>query len=121
MNNQSNDKNMTTQNNNLLESTILNIKLITRLMGDQRVSWFLKLLPIGSLAYLVAPLDFIPGGMVTLIGAADDAAVMWFGLKLFLDLCPADVVDEHIAQITGVSPVRDEEDVVEAEVVDLDD
>ncbi len=121
MDNQSDNKKMTSPDSNLIENTIVNIKLITRLMGDARVSWLLKLLPIGSLVYLVSPIDLVPGGMMTLIGAADDAAVMWFGLKLFLDLCPADVVDEHLSQITGRSFNTDNEDVVEAEVVDLDD
>jgi len=121
MDNQSDNKKVTSPNSNLLESTILNAKLVMRLMSDSRVSWLLKLLPIGSLAYLVAPIDLVPGGVMTLIGAADDAAVMWFGLKLFLDLCPADVVDEHVAQITGRSFSADDGDVVEAEVVDLDE
>ena len=46
---------------------------------------------------------------------------MWFGFTLFLELCPADVVDEHLAQLTGQSLSSIQGDIVDAEVVDLDD
>ena len=120
--NQFNSKKVTTsEDSNFLKSMILNIKLITRLLGDNRVNGLIKLLPIGSLIYLISPIDFIPGGMMTVIGAADDVAVMWFGLRLFIELCPADVVDEHLAQITGQVTSTEDGDIIEAEVVDLED
>ena len=64
-------------------------RLIIRLMGDKRVSPFLKLLPLGTLVYLVVPTDLIP------IVPLDDAAVIWLGTYLFVELCPPDVVAEH--------------------------
>jgi hypothetical protein len=63
-------------------------KLIIRLMGDNRVSPLLKLIPIGTIAYLIFPLD-IPGPI-------DDAAVIWLGLYLFVEMCPPDIVEEHL-------------------------
>ena len=63
------------------------IKLIIRLMGDRRVNPFLKLLPVGALAYLVIP-DIA-------IGPIDDALVIWLGTYLFVELCPQAIVDEH--------------------------
>ncbi len=107
-------KKMTAVDGNILKDMILRVKLITRLMGDSRVSGMIKLLPWGSLAYLLLPFDFIPGGMLTVIGAADDVAVMWFGFSLFLELCPDDVVNEHIAELKGESY----DDIVDAEIIE---
>ena len=117
---QYNSKKITTVDGNFLKDMILRVKLISRLMGDSRVSGLTKLLPWGSLAYLLLPIDLIPGGLMTMIGAADDVAVMWFGFTLFLELCPADVVDEHLTQLTGKVPSSQEGEVVDGEVIDLD-
>ncbi len=67
------------------------IKLIFRLMGDTRVSPFLKLLPIGSALYFIIP-DLA-------IGPLDDVAVIWLGTYLFIELCPPDIVEEHRAAL----------------------
>lgn len=69
-------------------------KLILRLLGDRRVNVLLKLLPIGSLVYLVMP-DLAPGPI-------DDAAVIWLGAYLFVELCPPNVVQEHLRALTSV-------------------
>ncbi len=101
----------------------LRIKLISRLMGDKRVSPFLKLVPVGTLVYLVVP-DLIPF-------VVDDAAVIGLGMTLFVELCPQYVVDEHMRALrasnpppggskTNVPPHR-EEDVLEGEFRDADD
>ena len=116
-----NSKKITTVDGNFIKDMVLRFKLITRLMGDRRVSGLTKLLPWGSLAYLLLPFDFIPGGLMTGIGAADDVAIMWFGFTLFLELCPTDVVDEHIIALTGQSVSSTDGDIVDAEIVDLDD
>jgi hypothetical protein len=56
----------------------------------------------------------IPG-----IDALDDAAVLWFGSSLFVDLCPVDVVNEHMQELT--SNVSDDSgDIVDAETTDVD-
>jgi len=94
------------------QDLLLRIKLILRLMGDGRVSPFLKLIPIGALVYLVSPLDLA-------IGPIDDAAVVWLGLYLFQELCPPDVVQEHMIALGGALPEKQqpipEEDIIEAE------
>ena len=66
----------------------LRARLILRLMLDKRVSPWLKLLPVGSLIYLVNPID-IPGPF-------DDIAVVSLGLYLFVDLCPQGSLIERI-------------------------
>ena len=89
-------------------------KLIFRLMGDKRVSPLVKLLPIGSLIYFIVPVDL-------LIGPIDDAMVIWLGTKLFVELCPPEVVKEHRDELTGVvtsdwrDPVADQDEIVDAE------
>jgi uncharacterized membrane protein YkvA (DUF1232 family) len=45
----------------MFRQAITRIKLITRLMGDRRVSPWIKLIPIGAVVYLVSPIDLIMG------------------------------------------------------------
>lgn len=89
-------------------------RLIARLMTDSRVNPILKILPVGTLVYLVSP-DLIPF-------VVDDALIMWMGTYLFIELCPPAVVAEHRAnleQLTqGQKPVPKEEDDPEGEIVD---
>lgn len=115
-----NSKKLQSVDGNMLKNLILRGKLVMRLLNDSRVSGLLKLLPIGSLIYLISPIDFIPGGMLNLIGAADDVAVVWFGVTLFIELCPPDVVDEHLAELTGRVVSTPEGDIVDGEVSELD-
>lgn len=72
----------------------LRIKLILRLIADRRVNPLLKLLPLGSLVYLVIP-DLIPGPL-------DDVAMIWLLAYLFIELCPPEVVQEHMRALTSV-------------------
>jgi uncharacterized membrane protein YkvA (DUF1232 family) len=68
----------------VLRDLVLRIKLILRLMGDKRINPLLKLLPLGSLVYLVWPVDLVPGVALPVVGALDDAAVLWLGAYLFV-------------------------------------
>jgi len=70
------------------------ISLIWRLMGDTRVSPWLKLIVPATLIYLVFPLDFLPDFLVG-AGQLDDLGVILFGLWLFLELAPKQVVREY--------------------------
>ena len=72
------------------------IRLVMRLMGDQRVPMLLKLIPIGTLLYFIIPVDL-------LLGPIDDAVVIGLGLYLFIELCPPDVVAEHRQAIKNVA------------------
>jgi len=63
---------------NFFQDLVLRVKLILRLMGDRRVSPLLKLLPLGSIAYVFVP-DLLPGPI-------DDAAMTWFLAYLFVSL-----------------------------------
>lgn len=72
---------------NFIQDILLQVRLIIRLIGDKRVSAWLKILPIASVAYWLLP-DLA-------IGPVDDVAVIWVGLTLFVEMCPRDVVEEH--------------------------
>ena len=113
MPNEYNSKKLQSVDTNMLKNIALRGKLILGLLNDTRVSFLHKLIPIGSLIYLISPIDFIPGMVAPVIGAADDIAIVWFGLTLFVELCPPDVVDEHLAALTG-------QEIVDGEVSELD-
>jgi hypothetical protein len=80
----------------LIPDLVLRAKLIMRLMGDSRVNPLIKLLPLGSLIYFIIP-DIAPGPI-------DDAAILWLGTYLFVELCPPHVVQEHLADLNSVLP-----------------
>jgi hypothetical protein len=111
---QNNRNPITTPKGGVFQDLAIRIKLILRLMGDSRVNPLVKILPIGALAYWIVP-DLAPGPI-------DDALVLWIGTSLFVELCPPDVVQEHMAALKTTSadlhepakPVNDEE-VVDAE------
>ena len=73
-------------------------RVFYRLMTDQRVSLLAKLVPPLGLMLLITPpaleLDFVP-----LIGEIDWILVGYLTLKIFIWLCPPDVVREHVAQV----------------------
>ena len=82
------------QDGGMLHELGLRAKLIVRLMRDPRVNPLLKLLPIGTLVYLIMP-DLA-------IGPIDDAVVIWLGSVLFVELCPPEIVKEHTDALHSV-------------------
>jgi uncharacterized membrane protein YkvA (DUF1232 family) len=117
---------LSTQNSGFFQDLVTRIKLVLRLMSDRRVNFFLKLLPIFSLVYLVSPVDLVPGLALPIIGALDDAAVLWIGLSLFMSLCPDDVVQEHLNALQNVIPgtwhetsEESESEIIEVEPRDM--
>ena len=111
---------LSTQNSGFFRDLVMRIKLVLRLMSDRRVNFFLKLLPIASLVYLVSPVDLVPGLALPIIGALDDAAVLWIGLSLFMSLCPDDVVQEHLNSLQNVIPGTWRETSEESEIVEVE-
>ena len=102
-----------------IHKLILQGRLILSLIGDKRVSFLLKLLPIGALIYLVSPVDLLPGVVFPGIGALDDAAVIWLGATLFVNLCPPEIVEEHMRALQkgAAQPATDEVIDVEAQEI----
>ena len=104
----------------VMRDLVLRFKLIVRLMGDSRVNAFVKLLPLASLAYLIWPIDLI--SVVPGVSALDDLALVSLGAYMFIELCPSDVVEEHMQQLTSnMDIVSSSDEIVDAEAVDMDD
>lgn len=100
-----------TPSGGFLHELALRIKLILRLMGDSRVNPLLKLLPVASVLYIINPID-VPGPL-------DDAAVVGLGMYLFMELCPPEVVQEHLEKLRNVDldsgAGKGEDEIVDAE------
>ncbi len=104
----------------MLRDLVKRLKLIARLMGDRRVNFFLKTLPVASVAYLIFPFDLAPGIAFPVIGALDDAAILWIGSTLFVELCPPNVVKEHMQELDSNLDDSSSGEVVDAEATDMD-
>ena len=101
-----------------MRSFVQRLKLIGRLMADSRVNIFIKVLPLASLGYLILPADLIP--VVPFISALDDVAILWIGSTLFVELCPDDVVKEHMQALES-NLTDTSEEVVDVEPTDVND
>jgi uncharacterized membrane protein YkvA (DUF1232 family) len=108
-----------------LKDLTLRAKLIFRLIGDKRVSPWVKLIPIAGLIYWLSPVDLIMG--IPGIDAIDDVAILWFAQYMFIELCPPDVVRELSKQLssnnTAVDEANQEDDgeIVDGEATDVTD
>ena len=114
-----NNRSVTSSSGGVFNEISNHFKLVFRLIRDSRVNPLLKLIPIATLAYLIIP-DLI-------IGPIDDAAIIGFGLFIFVELCPDDVVEEHRAALAGTIPGEwqdpqgyDEDNMVDAEFTEED-
>jgi uncharacterized membrane protein YkvA (DUF1232 family) len=105
-------------NNGMIHNLVLRTKLILRLLGDPRVSAWAKFIPIGSLIYVVSPIDLIMG--VPGLDALDDAAVIGLGYYFFIEMCPPDVVQEHLKALAAADQKSAKDDVVEGEATDVE-
>lgn len=102
----------------MVKEMVLRLKLILRLMGDSRVNFFVKLLPLASLAYLIWPLDLVSA--IPFVSALDDVAIAGIGVYLFMELCPPEVVREHMKLLTSnLDTGTSNEEIVDAETTDL--
>jgi hypothetical protein len=120
MSDKSNRKIMLPKSGGIFQELTLRIRLILKLIADRRVNPLLKILPIGSLIYLVVP-DIAPGPI-------DDAALIWLATYLFVELCPPDVVQQHLEALKATRKVMDsyqetsqpegQGEVIDGEIVD---
>jgi len=86
---------------------LLKIQLTVKLVSDPRVGFTLKLIPIFCLIYLIIPLDF-------LFGPVDDAVILYFGMDVFISMCPDVIVQEYISRLNDENYQADEE------IIDVD-
>jgi len=81
-----------------LADLIRQARLAWRLWRDPRVSLWLKAIIPASVCYVILPLDFLPDLFLGL-GQVDDLAVMILGVTLFIELCPPEIVREHMQNL----------------------
>lgn len=79
-------------------------RLFISLMGDRRVSLWLKTCAWCGLVYIFSPLDVSPD-FITGIGLLDDIIVALLIMQSFVELAPRAVVEAHCARL-GINPHR---------------
>lgn len=90
----------------LWAAIIKNIKLIWRLLNDRRVPPWTKMIVPATFLYLLSPIDILPD-LVPGLSQLDDIAVVLLGLKLFVEMCPEEIVRQHLDELASVaSPWR---------------
>jgi uncharacterized membrane protein YkvA (DUF1232 family) len=85
---------------NFLADLVRQVRLAWRLVLDPRVSLWVKAVLPASLIYVISPIDFIPD-VIPGLGQLDDLAVIVIGIKLFIDLCPPELVRQHLQNLLG--------------------
>ncbi len=122
-NNQDPRRNIVPRSSGFFQDLTNRFRLISRLLMDKRVSPLIKILPVATLAYVVIPADLLP------LNPIDDAFVIWIGTTLFVELCPPEIVQEHLrsfnswpvgTQNSSTSTPTPEGDVVDGEFFESD-
>lgn len=75
-------------------------KLYWRLFTDHRVPLYAKAVLLAGVLYVLIPIDFIPFILFPVLGAIDDLAVFLLAARAFISLCPPDVVQERVKEIS---------------------
>ncbi|MFN3651636.1 MAG: YkvA family protein [Armatimonadota bacterium] len=75
-------------------------RLFLGLLRERRVSVGAKLILLGAIAYVISPFDFLPD-LMPLVGQVDDLALLTLAAQAFIQLCPLEVVREHVSRIDG--------------------
>jgi uncharacterized membrane protein YkvA (DUF1232 family) len=83
------------------------------------VPWLAKLVPPAALGYVIFPVDILPD-MILGLGQVDDLAILLLGVKLFIELCPTELVTEHLRALGAQLQEQQAEQVVEGEYEVID-
>lgn len=88
-----------TGNFGALERIWEQLRLAWLLFGDNRVSLWLKILPVLAITYVISPLDLLPALLFRLLGILDDIAIFGLAIVVFNSLSPEEAVVEHLRQL----------------------
>lgn len=94
-----------------LKKLYFEFRLTMRLLRDQRVPLWSKIIPVAAFAYVIMPFDFIPD-FILVIGQLDDLTVLYAAFRLFRQFSPPHVVEEHLNALVN-GGVQEPADVVE--------
>lgn len=103
------------------------LRIALYLLGDRKVPFLLKLLPVAAIAYVIWPFDPIPILGMTPI---DDAVAVWAGIHYLVELSPPHVVQHYrdllegkVTRVKGKTVVSDvdPEDVIDGEFRPVED
>jgi uncharacterized membrane protein YkvA (DUF1232 family) len=86
---------------NLLSEVVREARLTWYLLTDRRVSSWLKMIPLATLLYILSPIDLLFDPILGL-GQLDDLAALIVGVKLFIEMCPREIVKEHRAKMSSM-------------------
>ena len=78
----------------------LQARLVWRLLRDPVVPFYLKLIPAAAVLYLFMPLDLLPDALLGL-GQIDDLGLLLIGAKVFIEMVPDYLVEEHRLELEG--------------------
>ncbi len=77
------------------------VKLYWRLFKDRRVPLRAKAVLVAAVLYVLDPVDFLPDFLFPFIGTLDDLAVVVLAARWFISLCPPDVVQERVRELSN--------------------
>jgi uncharacterized membrane protein YkvA (DUF1232 family) len=60
-----------------------------------------KAILVVAVLYVLLPFDFIPELLNPMFGVVDDLGVIVVAARWFISLCPPDVVQERVREISG--------------------
>jgi uncharacterized membrane protein YkvA (DUF1232 family) len=104
----------------VLTEILRNAQLAWHLLIDRRVGLLLKLIIPGlMLGYLIFPVDLLPD-FIPVLGQLDDLAILALSIKIFIELCPKDVVREYRGEWTGTPPAGSSESIDNDETLDAE-
>ena len=75
-------------------------RLYWRLFTDRRVPLRAKAILIAAVLYILDPFDFVPDFLFPFFGMLHDLAVFVLAARWFIFLCPPDVVQERVREIS---------------------
>jgi uncharacterized membrane protein YkvA (DUF1232 family) len=76
-------------------------KLYWRLFKDWRVPLRAKAVLVAAALYILSPFDFLPDFVSPFVGRLDDLVVFLLAARWFISLCPPDVVQERVREISN--------------------
>lgn len=83
-------------------------RLSAALARDPRIPKSAKAMLVAGGAYLVSPIDLVPG-FIPVAGQLDDLYVVLMGLRQAIRTSPPDVIEEHFARVGLPTTIVDED------------